>query len=88
VHKKILKYLAFQYLRPMPYFLITVQVKDRKKVEAVREYPERDLEQVYLKLRYKANEKYGQALQYFNCVMISKNTAEVRAYVDSLGKKL
>ena len=71
----------------MPYFLITVQLKDKKRVEAIREYPERDLEQVFLKLRYKANEKYGHALQYFTCVMVSKNSAEVRAYIDSLGKK-
>ncbi len=83
----MLNILVFSYLCFMPYFLITVQVRDKKKVEAVREYPERDLEQVYLKLRYKANEKYGQALQYFNCVMVSKHTAEVRAYVDTLGKK-
>ena len=83
----MLNNLVFRYVCGMPYFLITVQVKDRKKVEAVREYPERDLEQVYLKLRYKANEKYGQALLYFNCVMVSKHSAEVRAYVDGLGKK-
>ncbi|WP_336516478.1 hypothetical protein [Pollutibacter soli] len=66
----------------MPYFLISLKFKSRPSVQVVREFPDASVELVFQKLHYKSQEKYGRELIYFNCVMLSKQSPEARAFIE------
>jgi hypothetical protein len=56
----------------MPYYLVEYKVKKKKPVKVVREYQDKDLEQLYLFLLAKSKEQFGNDLLSFDCKMISK----------------
>ncbi len=71
----------------MPYYFITLKLKNRMPVQVIREYTDTNLEIVFQKLHYKAEEKYGRDLLYFNCMTLSKQSPEAKAYIERKMKK-
>ena len=58
----------------MPYFLLTLKVKKKKAVQVIREYHNKDIEYVYRFLFAVSKEQYGNDLQDFDCMMISRHS--------------
>jgi hypothetical protein len=70
----------------MPYYLISLKIKKKKPIAVVRQYANSNLEHIYVWLRSLSLKQYGESLEKYNCVMISKNSEEAREFIAARGK--
>ena len=70
----------------MAYYQITLKIKNKKQLSVVRQYNNLNLEHIFVWLRSVSHKQYGDRLEKFNCVMISKSSDEARNFISSKGK--
>jgi len=71
----------------MPYYLFTVRLTTGKKVAAIRQLPQADIDAVWRQYEKVAEGHYRNSLQSFSVVQLSKLSPEVRKFIADQAKK-
>jgi hypothetical protein len=67
----------------MKYYQLTVTLKSRKMISAIRELEEDNIDLLYTVYEMKARKAYGAQLAEFNIGLVSKNCKPVQAYLQN-----
>jgi hypothetical protein len=65
----------------MKYYLLTVTLKSKKTITAIRELEEENIDLLYTVYELKARKAYGSQLAEFNIGRVSKNCKPVLEYL-------
>ena len=67
----------------MPYYLITVLLKDKKSYRSIRELKVNDIDHAWLLYKSQAEEHFGFGnIEDFDCVQVSEHSPELKAWLN------
>ena len=65
----------------MAYYQITIQLESGKCIQGIRELPEKDIDELWTTYEMKSSGVYRNGMNYFNMVLLSKHSYEVKEYL-------
>jgi len=65
----------------MAYYKITIQLESGKTIQSIRELPEKDIDELWTTYEMKSSGVYRNGMNYFNMVLLSKHSYEVKEYL-------